>query len=408
MPRFAYVARSREGHLVEDQLEASSAEAVATQLGQAGVVPIRISPVRERFDPAAAVRRWLAEERVSLEELFGFCRNMHVLVRAGVPIVRAINGLAESARNPALARALRDVVEALRGGHMLSAALARHPRVFSTLFASVVQVGENTGQLDDAFAQLGRHLNLERETRRRISTATRYPLMVIGAVVLALAVINVFVIPVFAETFQSFGAELPWATRLLIATSDVFVRGWPWLVLAAGASVVGFRQWVATEAGRERWDRWKLRAPVIGSIVLRALLGRYARGFSMTFRAGLPILQTLEVVARSVDNAWIGGKVREMCRQIERGDPLGRAAAATGLFSPLVLQMIAVGEETGNLGEMHLEIAQAYEAEVEYDLSRLSDLMEPLLLVGVGAVVLLLALGIYLPLWSLSAGLRPG
>jgi MSHA biogenesis protein MshG len=408
MPRFAYVARSREGHLVEDQLEASSAEAVATQLGQAGVVPIRIAPVRERFDVAGMLRRWFTEERVTLEELFAFCRNMHVLVRAGVPIVRAISGLAESARNPALARALRDVVEALRGGHMLSAALSRHPQVFSTLFASVVQVGENTGRLDEAFQQLGRHLDLERETRRRISTATRYPLMVIGAVGLALGVINVFVIPVFADTFASFGAELPWATQLLIATSDLFVRGWPWMVVAAGGGVVGFRQWVATEAGRERWDCWKLRAPVLGSIVLRALLGRYARSFSMTFRAGLPILQTLEVVARSVDNAWIAGRVREMCRQIERGEPLGRSAAGMGLFSPLVLQMIAVGEETGNLGEMHLEIALAYEAEVEYDLRRLSDLMEPMLLVGVGGVVLLLALGVYLPLWSMSAGLRPG
>ncbi len=408
MPRFAYVARSREGHLVEDELEASSAEAVATQLGQAGVIPIRISPARQTLDVMGALRRWFTEERVTLEELFAFCRNMHVLVRAGVPIVRAIMGLAETARNPALGRALHDVVDALRGGHTLSAALARHPHVFSTLFASVVQVGENTGRLDEAFDQLGRHLDLERETRRRIGTATRYPLMVIGAVGMALGVINVFVIPVFADTFKSFGTELPWATQILIAMSDLFVHGWPWLVVAAGAAVVGFRQWVATESGRCDWDRWKLRTPVIGAILLRALLGRYARGFAMTFRAGLPILQTLEVVARSVDNAWIAGKVREMCRQIERGEPLGRSSAGMGLFSPLVLQMIAVGEETGNLGEMHQEIALAYEAEVEYDLRRLSDLMEPLLLVGVGGVVLLLALGVYLPLWSLSAGLRPG
>jgi MSHA biogenesis protein MshG len=408
MPLFAYTARSREGVYLEDRLEASSADAVATQLAHQGISPIRISPVVTPLDMLGALRARFVEERVPLEELISFCRQMHALSRAGIPILRSINGLAENARNQALGRALGDVAESLKNGRELSASFQRHPRIFPILFASVVQVGENTGRLDASFEQLIRYLELERETRRRIAAATRYPALVVGAVVVALVVINIFVVPVFSQTLASFGVPLPWPTRLLIATSNFFVRFWPWLLLALVLGVALWRRWLDSEAGRFAWDRWKLRLWVFGPILTRATLARYARAFALTFGAGLPILRALEVAARSTDNAWIADRVRTMAQQIERGETLTRAAAGSGMFEALFLQMISVGEETGALADMHVDIAVSYEGEVDYDLRRLSELLEPLLIVAVGGVVLLLALAVYVPLWSISSGAHGG
>jgi MSHA biogenesis protein MshG len=405
---FAYTARSREGLYLEDRLEASSAEAVATQLAHQGISPIKILPVRAPADFVAALRARFVEERVPLEELIAFCRQMHALARAGIPILRAMSGLAENARNQTLGRALADVSESLKNGRELSASFQRHPRIFPLLFASVIQVGENTGRLDASFEQLIRYLELERETRRRIATATRYPTLVVGAVAVALVVINIFVVPVFSSTLASFGVALPWPTRLMIATSNLFVRLWPWLLLGSVLAVALCRRWAASPAGRLTWDRVKLRTLVFGPILRRATLARFARAFAMTFASGLPILRALEVAARSSDNAWIEERVRGMAAQIERGETLTRAAASAGLFEPLFLQMLSVGEETGALAEMHLDIAVAYEAEVDYDLRRLSELLEPMLIVAVGGVVLLLALAVYLPLWSLSSGIHNG
>jgi MSHA biogenesis protein MshG len=390
---------------LEDTLEASSAEAVATQLALEGVSPIKILPEKEQTDLFEELRVRFVEKRVPLEELIAFCRQMYALSRAGIPILRAMSGLAETARNKTLGRAIADIGESLKSGRELSASFERHPRIFPVLFSSVIQVGENTGRLDSSFEQLIRYLELERETRRRISSATRYPMLVVSAVACALVVINIFVVPVFSQTLSSFGVALPWPTRLMIATSNGFVRYWPWLLAVGLASVVAGRRWLATSEGRLLWDHWKMSIPVFGPIIRRATVARYARAFAMTFNAGLPILRALDVAARSAENAWISARVHGMGQQIERGDTLTRASATAGLFEPLFLQMIGVGEETGSLGDMHVDIAVSYEAEVDYDLRRMSELLEPILIVGVGGVVLLLALAVYLPLWSLSSGI---
>jgi len=405
---FGYTARTGEGLYLEDRLEASSAEAVATQLALQGVSPITIFPVKAQIDWIAELRARFVEERVPLEELIGFCRQMYALARAGIPILRAMSGLAENARNRTLGRALEDIGESLKNGRELSVSFQQHPRIFPLLFSSVIQVGESTGRLDASFEQLIKYLELERETRRRISTATRYPMLVVSAVVAALIVINIFVVPVFSQTLSSFGVALPWPTRLMIATSDGFVRFWPWMLAALVGTVALWRHWLSTAEGLLAWDQWKMRIPVFGPIIRRATVARYARAFAMTFSAGLPILRALDVASRSADNAWISARVKAMGQQIERGDTLTRASASAGLFEPLFLQMIAVGEETGALADMHVDIAVTYESEVDYDLRRMSELLEPILIVGVGGVVLLLALAVYLPLWSLSSGIRNG
>jgi MSHA biogenesis protein MshG len=382
-------------------MDATSPDALATTLAEAGITPIHIAPARAR--PVKAKKkfslRWRGG-RVRLDDLIVFSRQMATLTEAGLPIVGAIQGLAESARNATLRQALLDLAESLQSGRELSSSMQRHPQVFSSLFVAVVSVGENTGRLDESFREISRYLELEQETRRRINTATRYPTLVVCAIVAAIFMLNLFVLPVFSETFKSRGTEIPWATQLLMAASDFTVAYWVHVLVAMGAAAVGLRTYTKTPHGRFVWHRYKLMLPVMGGIIKRATLARYARTVAMTAHSGLPVNRSLEIAMRAVDNDYIAERVGGMRRAIERGENLTRAAAGSGLFEPLIMQMMGVGEQTGTLAEMHRHIAGSYEGEVDYDLRRLSDLIEPLLVAAVGGIVLILALGVYLPMWD--------
>lgn len=401
MALYEYSARDRGGAFIESRMDATSPNALATTLAEAGITPIRIAPARAR--PVKAKKQFGLRWRrgwVSLDDLIVFSRQMATLTEAGLPIVGAIQGLADSARNATLRQALLDLAESLQSGRELSSAMQRHPHVFSSLFVAVVSVGENTGRLDESFLEVSRYLELELETRRRINTATRYPTMVVCAIVAAIFMLNLFVLPVFSDTFKSKGADIPWATQLLMAASDFTVAYWMHILVATGAAVVGLRTYTKTPHGRFVWHRYKLMLPIMGSIIKRATLARYARTVAMTTRSGLPVNRSLEIAMRAVDNDYIAERVGGMRRAIERGENLTRAAAGSGLFAPLIMQMMGVGEQTGTLAEMHRHIAGSYEGEVDYDLRRLSDLIEPLLIAGVGGIVLILALGVYLPMWD--------
>jgi MSHA biogenesis protein MshG len=406
MPIYLYRGRNRAGGLLAGSTEADSAEAVATELMDAGIIPVQIAREVRKADWRDALPGGWAGSRVGLDDLIIFCRQMYTLARSGIPIIRGITALSDTTRNPALAQALRDISESLRAGRELSEAFSRHPRIFSNLFISVVHVGENTGKLDEAFRQMGSYLELDRETRRRIKAATRYPMFVVCAICIAMVVINVFVIPAFARVFASFNAELPWATRLLIATSEFTVNYWPFILVGTGVAAALLRGYVQTEQGRLLWDRFKLKIPAIGNIIERATLARYAQSVAMTFSAGVPAVEALQVVAKAADNEYLSSKLAGMRAAVSRGESLSRAATASGIFTPLILQMMTVGEETGQIAEMHTQISDAYEAEVDYDLKRLSDAIEPILIVGIGAVVLVLALGVYLPMWDMATAVK--
>jgi MSHA biogenesis protein MshG len=220
--------------------------------------------------------------------------------------------------------------------------------------------------------------------------------------VVAIGVINVLVVPAFASVFKSFNAELPLATQLLMASSR-FTLNFGWLVaLGAVAGWLALRQWIATPAGRLGWDHFRLRVPLAGRIVQKATLSRFARSFALALKSGVPIEQALTVVSQTVDNAYISRKVEAMREAVERGDTILRSAVASGVFTPVVLQMIAVGEETGAIDELMEEIAELYTNEVQYELKTLSQQIEPILILFLGAMVLVLALGVFLPLWDLG------
>ena len=402
MPIFQYRGRNQRGEVVTGRVDAASADAVASQLFNSGVVPIDIAAAgAAAADIGKIFRGWFRSDKIDLVDLILFSRQFYTLAKAGVPIMQALRGLRDSTHNQAFSRVINDLVDTLDSGLELSAALKRHPKVFPTIYVSMVQIGEATGTMQEVFLQLAKYMELEKDTRDRIKSAMRYPMFVVIAITLAMFVINLFVIPAFAKVFTSMRAELPWATKILIATSQFTVAYWPILLAALIVAIFSIRFYVRTPEGRYRWDRMKLRIPVIGGIFYRATLGRFARATAVTMRAGVQLVQGMTVVSRAVDNEYIGERILQMRDGVERGETIARTAAATGMFPPLVLQMITVGEESGAVDELMAEVADYYEREVSYDLENLSTAIQPILIIGIGVLIFILALGVFLPLWEL-------
>lgn len=403
MPFFAYKARNTRGEMLRGVLESADSGAVADQLFSTGVTPIEI--VETRKPAVGGNGGWwarLTEPKVRSIDVQLFSRQLYTLLKAGVPIMRGLGGLQESAINKSFARVVQDLRESLDSGRELSAAMRRHPAVFSSFYVSMVRIGETTGRLEEVFLRLFDHLEFEREMHERVRTAMRYPVFVIIAMVIAVAVINLFVIPAFAKVYAGFNAELPIMTRILVSTSNFTVQFWPLIAVAGAAAGIAFKMYINTANGRYKWDRFKLRLPIVGKILLKGTLGRFARSFALSSKSGVPIVQGLSVVAKTVDNTYISSRIEQMRDGVERGESILRTAVTTGVFTPIVLQMVAVGEESGALDDLMEEIAQMYEREVDYELKTLSAQIEPILILGLGILVLVLALGVFLPIWDLG------
>lgn len=404
MPLFQYKARNGRGELQKGRFEGGTSNDVADHLLAAGLIPVDIqalpNPVEFNLGEMLGKSR---SKAISTVDLQLFSRQLHTLLKAGVPILRALASLREASVNPGFARVLADLNDSLGQGRELSACLARHPKVFDSFYLAMARVGEMTGRLDVVLDRLAVHLDFERRSREKIKGAVRYPLFVIIALAVAMGVINLFVIPAFAKVYAGMHAELPLMTRILIATSNFTRENIHWLIGGLGAALLGFRGWIGTPKGRYGWDRFKLRLPIVGKILRKSALARFARSFALASRSGVPILQVLTVVAAVADNSYFAEKISAMREGVERGESLLRTATLAGIFTPVVLQMLAVGEETGDLDNLLQEIAEMYEQEVEYEISTLSQQIEPILITALGAMVLVLALGVFLPIWDLGS-----
>jgi MSHA biogenesis protein MshG len=331
-----------------------------------------------------------------------FSRQMYTLLKAGVPIMRALAGLQESTQNPVFSAMLQDLRESLDSGRELSTSMRRHPKVFSSFYVSMVQVGEMTGMLEETFIRLYDYLEFERDMRERIKTAMRYPSFVLVAMAIAIFVINLFVIPTFAKVYAGFHAVLPAVTKMLIGFSGFMVNYWMLVLALIAGTVVGFRFYISTPDGRYNWDKYKFKLPVVGDIILKSTLSRFARGMALSFKSGMPILQGMNVVSMVVDNEFMRSRIEQMRDGVERGESILRTAVTAGVFNPVVLQMIAVGEESGDMDGMMFEVAGMYEREVKYETATLSSKIEPILIIALGILVLILALGVFLPMWDLG------
>jgi MSHA biogenesis protein MshG len=401
MAFYAWRGRNALGELIQGELEAMSEDAVADQLLGLGLVPVQIQ-VAPQVQTRESWWEQLKRRPIVIEDVLIFSRQMYTLNKAGVPILRAFAGLESSTDKPAMVNVLKDVRGSLDQGRDMATSLARHPKVFGPFYVAMVRVGELTGRLTEVFLRLAEHLEFERDTRARIKQALRYPTFVILAMLVAMVIINLFVLPVFAKVFAGFNTQLPLITRGLLGFSSWMITWWPVLLAGAGTAVFAVRAYLGTAEGRYKWDRRKLELPIVGPIILKATLARFARSFALSSQSGVPLVQALSVVAQTVDNAYIASRIEQMRAGIERGESISRCAAATGVFTPIVLQMMTVGEETGELDALLFEIAEMYERDTDYAIKGLSTAIEPILLVFIGVLVLLLALGVFLPLWNLG------
>ena len=402
-PYYAYTGRNARGELIKGRIEGNDSGAVADQLLTTGITPVDIQQAAGAGRRGGSVlKSSLFAAPVTLVDLMLFSRQMYTLLKSGVPIMRALAGLEESMINPSFKTVLADLRTSLDSGRELSASMRRHPQVFSNFYVNLVRIGESTGMLQDVFLRLYEHIEFEKEIRERIKSALRYPLFVVAAMVIALIVINIIVIPAFAKLFQGFNAQLPLMTRILIGISEFTVHYWPLLLALAGGAAYGFHLWKNTASGKYTWDRLKLRLPVAGPIINKATLARFARSLALSMRSGVPVVQGLTAVAGVVENDFLADRIEKMREGVERGESVLRTSANAGVFTPVVLQMIAVGDETGELDDLLLEVAELYEREVDYDIKTLAAQIEPVLVVFLGVIVLILALGVFLPIWDLS------
>jgi MSHA biogenesis protein MshG len=403
MAYFNYKARNNRGELMQGVLEGADRGAVASYLLNTGATPVEInlSDNDTALAPASLFEQLTAPPVTNLDVQM-FSRQMYTLLKANVPIMQALKGLEDSASNKNFGRVLKSLRAALDAGRDLSASLREHPKVFSQYYVSMVQVGEMTGGLTQIFPRLHDYLALDRKMQEQITSALRYPKFVIFAIVAAIAVVSAFVIPQFAKIFMKAHFELPLMTRALLAVSSFTVNYWQLILAGVAVATFFFRKWVATKEGRYAWDKTKLRLPVAGQIILKGTMARFARSYALADHSGVPVSQALSVVARTVDNAYIARAVEQVRDGVERGESMLRAATMSGVFMPRVLQMIGVGEETGEIGQLMDEIADMYEQEVEYELKTLASRIEPILIMFIGVLVLILALGVFVPMWDMG------
>lgn len=403
MSHYRYKGRDSQGHLIVGDMEAHSEETVINYLSRMGITPVFINndnhgqSIIQKI--ADIISGW---RRVEKSEVVLLSRQMYTITRAGVPLVRGVRSIANSSENDYLKEVLLDIADKLESGMDLTGALRSHRDVFSHLFISIIHVGESSGNLDQAFLQLADYLEKDLHTLKSIKSAFRYPSFVLIAMAVAITVINIMVIPAFSDLFSRFGSQLPLATRILIGVSDFFVSYWWLLISLLVLAWFLFSDYIQTELGSIRWGKTKLKLPVVGDLISRASMARYSRSLALMLNSGVPLIRALELCAHAIDNAFLALRIRDISAGVARGESLYQTHHKSDLFTPLVLQMIAVGEESGELSELLLDVSEFYEREVDYDLKTLSDRIEPIMIVIMAVLVLILALGIFLPIWGMK------
>jgi MSHA biogenesis protein MshG len=388
-------------------MDAESPEVVALRLSQAGVVPITITRERVRI-PAKALPMRVREERVRPEELIFFTRQMTTLIRAGISLTESLTALQKESQNRGLRTILDAVQRRVEGGMNFSEALAQHPRTFSEIYVHTVRAAEEGGFLDQALDRLATMLENDLETRRRVSAAFRYPAFVLLTLGMGIAILVVMVIPRFAQFYAGFKATLPLPTRMVLAFGSFMGTFWPVLLGAAVMTVIGVRWALRKPWGRDVWDNWKLKIPVIGTLVMKLTIARLAQLLGTMVATGIPLIPALDITSRAIGNTTMGRELRRVRRAVEGGESLAAPLGRSPVFPPLLTEMVGVGEKTGALDTLLAAIATHYENEANHTIKNLPTIIEPILLVTVAGFVLLLALAVFLPLWDMVKLVKRG
>jgi type IV pilus assembly protein PilC len=397
---FQYKVKDKSGKLVEGSLEAENAQLVVSKLRSMGYVPIEIQQ-----QSGVNVHRELKlpglSDRVKLKDVAVFSRQFATMINSGLSLLRSLYILAEQTESNALAEIVNQVRMDVERGSSLSQALAKHPKAFSRLYVSMVRAGEVGGALDSVLMRLAETIEKQVELRRKVKSAMTYPTVVAILVLLIVTAMLLFVIPMFQDIYKQLGGKLPAPTQMLINISTICRQFWYLIFLAEGGGAFAFRRWINSEEGRKRWDAIKLRVPVFGKLVRKTALARFSRTLAALVRSGVPILESLEIVAETAGNYVVAEAVRDTQAAVKRGDPLSKRLEVHPVFPPMVVQMMAVGEETGALDEMLDKIADFYDQEVEATVDALTSLIEPLLIVVMGVCVGGMIISLYLPMFNI-------
>jgi type II secretory pathway component PulF len=401
VPVYSYRARDGAGALVTGTLQGDSPDKVARELQGQGYTPVSVRPHAGKSKLSLDVF-----SRVSEEDLIVFSRQMATMIKAGIPFIRCLDTLEAQTSSKRLKGIIRDVKVDVERGAAFSDALGKFSREFSPLYVGMVRVGEEAGVLDEMLDRLAALLEHEAVTKQRVKTAVRYPLIVVASLTAAFFFLTTFVIPKFASVYASSSVALPLPTRVLLWLSGAVTDYW-WLIIAGAAgAVAALKLYVGTTGGRWQLDRLKLRAPLVGNIVRKAVMARFARIFATLYRSGIPVLHSLDVVTGTLGNVLVARAVDVIKEDVREGSPLVTPMQKTGMFPPIVVQMVGVGEETGALDEMLNKVADYFDSEVEYSIRNLSTTLEPVLLAVLAGAVLFLALGVFLPMWDLISAFR--
>ncbi|MBI4729877.1 MAG: type II secretion system F family protein [Acidobacteria bacterium] len=396
---FAYKVRDRSGKLVSGSLEAESPSLVAGKLREMGFAPILIQEQRAGIGKKEFSMPW--KRAVKAKEVAVMSRQFATMINSGLSLLRALNILAEQTENRKLAKVIDEVRQDIERGQSLSQGLAKHPKVFSRLYVAMVKAGETGGVLDGALLRLAETLEKEVALRQKVKSAMTYPVAVFGLVVIILVGMLLFIVPTFKNLYADLGGTLPLPTRLLLGISDAFKKVWFLIFGIAGGAAFGLKRFAATDRGRAMLDAFKLKAPVFGPLAHKTALSRFARTLSVLARSGVPILQSLDIVAETVNNDVIARAVKEVQASVKEGESIAKPLERHAVFPPMVVQMMAVGEETGALDTMLAKISDFYDQEVEATVEALTSLIEPILIVVMGGAVGGMVVALYMPMFNI-------
>ncbi|KAA0257365.1 type II secretion system F family protein [Deferribacter autotrophicus] len=405
--RFYYSAVAPRGQKVTGSLEAISKEDALRMLLDEGldIEEIRqyttIDFLKENFKNLS--RKFT---NVKLEELIVFTRQFATLFSSGIPVLKILERLSSQNFSDKLLTALRQIKNDVEAGLSLSAAFSRHKNIFSPLYINMIKVGEEGGVLDITLQRLASILESDLETRNRIKTATRYPKLVVSAIVIAFTILVTFVIPKFANMFARFKTELPLPTKILIWINK-FVQGyWYIIIFIILFSIFAFKKYKKTEEGKKKIDEYIFKVPIIGPLVHKIYISRIARILALLYKSGINISKSFDIVSEISGNETLKRELLMIKEQVARGSNISSAFKRSKYFPPVVSDMIESGEETGNLDDMLFKVADYYDEEIDYSIKTLSQAIEPILLIFIAGMVILLALGVFLPMWDMIKAFR--
>src|SRR5688500_6513845 len=393
----AYKVRARTGNPVTGQLAGDSETLVLEKLRQMGMTPVEV----KKANAGLKMEINLRPGRVKLKQVAIFCRQFATMVNSGLPILRALSILADQTESKELAKVLVQARTDVEQGSSLSAAMGKHPKAFNNTFIAMVKAGETGGVLDDVLLQLADQIEKEVSLRRQIKSAMTYPVVVVALVVLIMSAMLLFIVPQFETIYASLDSALPLPTTILLAVSRIFTKYWWMVILASVGAAILFKRYKKSDGGRARIDAIKIRVPVFGPLFHKVAIARFSSTLSMLMRAGVPILQALEIVKDTVNNQVISSAVEDVKTSVREGESIAKPLGKHSVFPPMVVQMMAVGEETGAVDTMLDKVSEFYNQEVKATVEALTSLIEPLLIAIIGGAVGAAVVALYMPMFNI-------